>query len=77
LHGSILYQPFHGTLDIREVAMSHEQGSFTLKLTPEQQEQVRQATGKMGDTLELSIEELEERIAPSLPRPHVSGFHTP
>jgi hypothetical protein len=57
--------------------MSHENGQFTLRLTPEQQEQVRQATGKMGDTLELSIEELEQRIAPSLPRPHTSGFHTP
>jgi hypothetical protein len=57
--------------------MSHGKGPFTLKLTREQQEQVRQATGRMGDTLELSIEELEERIAPSLPRPHISGFRTP
>ena len=31
---------------------------------PEQQEQVTQATGKMTDTLELSIMELEQRIAP-------------
>jgi hypothetical protein len=44
--------------------MPEDKGSITLKLTPEQQEQVRQATGKLGDTLELSIEELEERIAP-------------
>jgi hypothetical protein len=57
--------------------MSHEKGQFTLRLTPEQQEQVRQATGRTGDTLELSIDELEERIAPSLPRPHISGYHTP
>ncbi len=35
-----------------------------LRLTREQQEQIRQATGKVGDTLELSIMELEERIAP-------------
>jgi len=45
--------------------MSESQGSVQLKLTPEQQEQVRQATGKVTDTLELSIMELEERIAPS------------
>jgi hypothetical protein len=37
-----------------------------LKLTPEQQEAIREATGKLTDTLELSIEALEERIAPAL-----------
>ena len=42
-----------------------DKGSIQLKLTPEQQEQVRQATGKLTDTLELSIMELEERIAPT------------
>ncbi len=41
-----------------------DKGAIQLKLTPEQQEQVRQATGKLTDTLELSIMELEERIAP-------------
>ena len=44
--------------------MAQDKGSITLKLTPEQQEQVRKATGKVGDTLEFSIMELEERIAP-------------
>jgi hypothetical protein len=44
--------------------MAQDKGSITLKLTPDQQEQVRKATGKMTDTLELSIMELEERIAP-------------
>jgi hypothetical protein len=39
--------------------------SITLRLTPEQKEQVRQATGKLTDTLELSIMELEQRIAPA------------
>lgn len=33
-------------------------------LTKEQQEIVRAATGKDAETLELSAEELEERIAP-------------
>ncbi len=41
-----------------------ENKKLTLKLTPQQQEQVKQATGKSGDTLEFSIMELEERIAP-------------
>jgi hypothetical protein len=46
--------------------MAQDKGSITLKLTSDQQEQVRKATGKMTDTLELSIMELEERIAPGL-----------
>ena len=35
-----------------------------IKLTSEQREQVRQATGKNADTLELTAQEMEERIAP-------------
>ena len=45
--------------------MTESRGSVQLKLTPEQQQEIRKATGKMTDTLELSIEELEERIAPA------------
>jgi uncharacterized small protein (DUF1192 family) len=37
---------------------------FRLTLTKEQQEMIKKATGKKADALELSIEELEERIAP-------------
>ena len=44
--------------------MREKQGSVQLKLTPEQQEEIRRVTGKLADTLELSIMELEERIAP-------------
>jgi hypothetical protein len=40
-------------------------GSFRITLTPEQKEQVRKATGKDAEAVELSVEELEERIAPS------------
>ena len=40
---------------------------ISLKLSPEQQKQVRQATGKSAEALDLSIEELEERIAPLVP----------
>ena len=35
-----------------------------IKLTPEQQEQVKKATGKDGEALEFTPEELEQRISP-------------
>jgi hypothetical protein len=38
---------------------------FRIKLTPEQKAQVRNATGKDAESVELSVEELEERIAPT------------
>jgi uncharacterized small protein (DUF1192 family) len=38
--------------------------NFRLMLTPEQKDQIRKATGKEAEVLELSVEELEERIAP-------------
>ena len=41
-----------------------DRDTFRISLTPEQKEQVRKATGKEADTIELSVEELEERIAP-------------
>jgi len=40
---------------------------ISLKLTSEQQKQVQQATGKKAEALQLSVEELEERIAPFVP----------
>ena len=36
-----------------------------IKLTPDQQEIVKKATGKSAEALELTMEELEERIAPN------------
>ena len=39
--------------------------NLRLTLTPEQKEQIRKATGKDAEALELSVEELEERIAPA------------
>jgi len=42
---------------------------FRMTLTPEQKEQVRKATGKEAEAIELSVEELEERIAPVVARP--------
>ena len=48
--------------------MSKDQ--IRIELTPEQKAQVRTATGKDAEAVELSVEELEERIAPakSFPR---------
>jgi len=37
-----------------------------IELTPAQKEQVRKATGKDAEAVELSVEELEDRIAPSV-----------
>jgi hypothetical protein len=46
--------------------MSKTDRMVQLKLTSEQQELIKKATGKLTDTLELSIMELEERITPTL-----------
>lgn len=43
--------------------------TFRMTLTPEQKAQVRRSTGRDAEAIELSVEELEERIAPALPRP--------
>ncbi len=45
--------------------MAQAKGQVRIKLTPEQQNQVRQATGKSADAIELTVQELEQRIAPS------------
>ena len=44
--------------------MSQSKGQFRIELTPEQKAKVRAATGKDAEAVELSVEELEERIAP-------------
>lgn len=45
--------------------MQNPKEQFRIKLTPEQKSQVRDATGKDAEAVELSVEELEERIAPT------------
>jgi hypothetical protein len=45
--------------------MAKQRDSVRLKLTPEQQQQVKEATGKDAEALELTVEELEQRIAPA------------
>jgi hypothetical protein len=44
--------------------MAEAKDPVRIKLTPEQQAEVRKATGKNAEALELSVQELEERIAP-------------
>lgn len=44
--------------------MAQDRPSFRLQLTPEQRAAIKKATGKNADAIELSVEELEERIAP-------------
>jgi uncharacterized small protein (DUF1192 family) len=44
--------------------MAESKDPVRIKLTPEQQKEVRKATGKNAEALELSVTELEERIAP-------------
>jgi hypothetical protein len=41
-------------------------GTIRLTLTPAQQEKIRKVTGKLTQTLELSTDELDERIAPTI-----------
>jgi hypothetical protein len=45
--------------------MSKQNEQVRIKLTPEQQEAVKNATGKDARSLELTVQELEERIAPA------------
>jgi hypothetical protein len=45
--------------------MPSSKDQFRIELTPEQKAKVRAATGKDAEAVELSVEELEERIAPA------------
>jgi hypothetical protein len=45
--------------------MSNAKDSIRIELTPEQKATLRNATGKDAEAVELSVEELEARIAPS------------
>ena len=44
--------------------MKNEKEIVRIELTPEQKQLLKQETGKEGDTVELTVKELEERIAP-------------
>ena len=45
--------------------MSVSKGQVRIELSPEQKAQIRKAIGKDTEAVELSVEELEERVAPS------------
>jgi uncharacterized small protein (DUF1192 family) len=49
--------------------MSNAKDSFRMDLTPDQKEAIRKATGKDAESVELSVEELEARIAPVTLKP--------
>ena len=44
--------------------MADEKKHLRINLTDEQKNHVRTATGKAAEAIELSVEELEQRIAP-------------
>ena len=44
--------------------MSGQKDQVRIQLTPEQKAMIKTATGKNAEALELSVSELEERIAP-------------
>ena len=49
--------------------MAANKEPFRMKLTKEQQDQIQKVTGKNAEALELTVEELEDRIAPFKLRP--------
>jgi hypothetical protein len=51
--------------------MSKREEQVRINLTPEQRAMVKSATGKDAASLELSVQELEERIAPATMKPPV------
>jgi hypothetical protein len=48
-----------------EHTMSNPKANIRLTLTPEQKEMVKNQTGKSAEAVEFSVQELEERIAPT------------
>ena len=45
--------------------MARDKEQVRIALTPDQKQQIRNATGKDAEALELTVQELEQRIAPS------------
>jgi len=46
--------------------MKNEKEIVRITLTPEQKQIIKQEIGKEGDAVELTVKELEERIAPAI-----------
>jgi hypothetical protein len=68
-HAPKIVTQFSTALTLTGATIMANSSHFRMTLTPEQKDQVRKATGKDAEVIELSVEELEERIAPALPRP--------
>jgi hypothetical protein len=49
----------------RGPTMKKENETVRLELTPEQKQLIKKQTGKDAEAVELSVQELEERIAPT------------
>jgi hypothetical protein len=50
---------------LRRYPVANPKETIRIKLTDEQKSQIRAQTGKDADAVEFSVEELEERIAPT------------
>jgi hypothetical protein len=49
-----------------ELAMKSDKEIVRIELTPEQKQLIKKQTGKDAEAVELSVKELEERIAPMM-----------
>jgi hypothetical protein len=52
------------------MSAKNEKAIVRIDLTPEQQDRIRAATGKSIEALQISADELEQRIAPQLAANH-------
>jgi uncharacterized small protein (DUF1192 family) len=46
--------------------MKNEKETVRIELTPDQKQQVKKEIGREGEAIELTVGELEERIAPRI-----------
>ena len=56
------------------MSAQNEKAVVRIDLTPEQQDRIKAATGKNIEALQMSPEDLEQRIAPSLTSNHNETF---
>jgi len=54
-----------------------DQQRVRIELTSEQKQQIKRLSGRDCETIELTVDELEERVAPSLLTSCASGGHIP
>lgn len=56
----------HSLLPMELIMKAEKDGKYELKLSPQQQAEIKELTGRDGTVITFEIEELEERIAPKL-----------